>query len=114
MADTIRELEAAANAEVPYDAGDEKAVNEARKKSGRKKVKERETLVTLMQYENGRKLMFDSIKCILTGNPVVPNDPSSTYFNLGQEARARHIFKELVTVTPADFVLMIEENKDEL
>lgn len=111
MADIIRQLEAIDNAEIPYDAGDKEQVNEARKKAGRKKVKERETLVTLMQYENGRELMYNSIKCVIDGNPVVPSDAFSTYYNLGQEHRAREIFKEIVKTCPKEFALMLDENK---
>lgn len=114
MTTTIQHLEASENIDKSFDASDKEQVNEARKKSGRKKVKERETLQALMMYENGRKLMFDSIKCILTGSPVVAQDTYSTFFNLGQEHRARHLFKEIVQVSPKEFVLMIEENKDEL
>lgn len=113
MADKIQELEAAELPERPFDASDPKQVNEARKKSGRKKVKERETLLTLMQYENGRRFLYDSIKCILDGNPLVPGDPYSTYFNLGQEFRARGIFQEIVRVAPKEFSLMIEETQSE-
>lgn len=112
MVDTIRQLEANELEEKPYDAGDEKSVSDARKKSGRKKAKERETLKTLMQYENGRELMFNSIRCLLDGNPVVPGDSLSTYYNLGQEHRAREIFKEIVRVAPKEFAVMIEENSD--
>lgn len=98
----------------PFDASDPEAVNTARKKAGRKKAKERDTLKTLMEYPNGRELMFNSVKCILTGNPMVIGDPHSTYYNLGQEIRARHIFMEIVRTCPEEFALMIEENKDDL
>ncbi len=37
MTDTVKELESKELAEVPYDAGDPKQVNEARKKAGRRK-----------------------------------------------------------------------------
>lgn len=113
MADKVRELEAEETPERPFDASDPKQVNTARKKHARKKVEERETLRTLMQYENGRRFIYDSIKCILDGNPVIPGDPHSTYFNLGQEYRARGIFQEVVKVAPKEFALMIEEMKIE-
>lgn len=112
MADKIRSMEAEELPERPFDASSPTEVNEARKKAGRKKVKERETLQTLMQYENGRKFLYESIKCILEGNPLVAGDPYSTYFNLGQEYRARLIFQEIVKVAPQEFALMIEESED--
>ena len=114
MADQIQTMEAEELDKKPFDASDPEAVNNARKKAGRKKAMERDTLKTLMEHENGRKLMFDSVKCILSGNPVIPNEPYATYFNLGQEYRARHIFKEIVRIAPEEFAVMIEENKDEL
>lgn len=110
--DVLAQLEAADLVEEPYDASDKEAVTDARKRSGRKKVKERETLQTLMQYENGRELMYNSVRCVLEGNPVIPNDPYATYYNLGQEHRAREIFKEIVKVSPKEFAMMIDENKE--
>lgn len=114
MSQSIQEMEALDGMREEFDASDPQAVNNARKKAARNKTDERNTLKTLMEYPNGRQLMFNSVKCILVGNPLVPGDPHSTYFNLGQEMRARDIFKEIVTVCPNEFALMIEENKDDL
>lgn len=110
MVDRAAVLEAEENIEGAYDASDPEQVKTARKKERSKKRMERETLQTMMQYENGREFLYNSIKCILDGDPVVPGDPYSTYFNLGQEKRARDIFKEMVKVSPKEFALMIEEN----
>lgn len=109
MGDTIRELEAEELAEKPYDASDPEQVNAARKRSGRKVSKERDTLKALLEHENGREFLYASIKCIIDGDPVVPGDSLSTYFNLGQERRARHIFQESVRISPENFAKMIKE-----
>lgn len=111
MSDMIATLEAEASAEIPFDAGDSEQVNEARKKAGRRKTKERDTLKTLMGYENGRELMYNSVKCLFEGNPVVPQDAFSTYYNLGQEFRARELFKEIVSICPEEFATMMNENR---
>lgn len=110
MGDTIQQLEAEEALEVPFDASDPKQVNEARKKAGRGKKKEREVLAALMSHTDGRTVMFGSIKCVLDGSPLVPGDPYSTYYNLGQEHRARELFKDIAKVCPKEMVLMLEEH----
>lgn len=112
MGDPVQELEAEENIEQSFDASDPKAVNEARKKQGRSKKKERDILVALMSHKDGRTLMYNSVKCILEGNPVTAGDINATYYNLGQEHRARELFREIVRLTPPEFALMVEENKD--
>jgi hypothetical protein len=112
MATRSQELEAEDLIAKTFDASDAKQVNNARKKAAKEKAEERETLEALMEYPNGRALMFNSVKCILIGSPLTPNDPYSTYFNLGQEHRARELFKEIVKIAPEEFTLMIEENKE--
>lgn len=112
MVNRVAEMAAAEALEKPFNAADPIAVNNARKKAGRKKSEDRETLATLMQYENGRKFLYESIRCIIEGNPIVMGDPYSTYFNLGQEYRARSIFQEIVRVSPKEFSLMMEEMKN--
>lgn len=97
-------------AEKPFDASDPQAVNEARKKSGRKRKKQREVLQKIMAHQDGRELVYDFVKCIVEGNPAVPGDPVSTYFNLGQEYRAKALFMELVKIVPDDLIKMLKEN----
>lgn len=110
MADILRDLEGDELAQKPYDANDEAQVNEARKKSGKRKLKERDTLRVLMEHENGRALLFESVRCIIEGNPIVAGDPNSTYFNLGQEYRARGLMQEILKIDPQGFAKMIEES----
>lgn len=107
--DPIDDLEATENLGKTYDAADPKQVNDARTKAGRGKKKERQVIAALMQHEDGRKVLFDSVRCLLEGNPLVPGDPYSTYFNLGQEHRARELFKEILKVAPENFIVMMKE-----
>lgn len=111
MTTRAMKLEAEENLEKSYNANNPEEVHAARVAAGRKKKAERETLTELMKYPNGRELLYNSIYVFLYGNPVVPGDPNSTYYNLGQEQRARDLFKEIVAVAPEDFVKMMEENQ---
>lgn len=111
MVDRILELEEEEINEKSYDASDPEQVKKARKNDRIRKRNERDTLRTMMQYPNGRNFMYNSVRCILEGDPVVPGDAYSTYYNLGQEHRARELFKEIVVIAPKEFTLMIEENK---
>ncbi len=107
---SILELEAQETIEPQYDANDPAQVNEARKKSGRKRAREREQLQKMMSTPDGRAYVFKSIECILVGNPMISGDPYSTYYNLGQEKKARDYFKEVVKICPTEFISMINEN----
>lgn len=109
--DPITEEEARELAEKPFNASDEKDVNEARKRSGRKKKRQREILKVMMGNEDGRTLMFDFVRCVIEGDPMVPGDQYSTYYNLGQERKARALFREIVKICPEEFVKMMKEQK---
>lgn len=112
MADRVQQLEAAEVPEQPFDASDPEQVNEARKKSGRKKKEEREDYVSLMETEKGRSFLWKFCAAAVVGDPVVPGDSLSTYYNLGQERKARDLFKELLRVVPARVAEMVEENME--
>lgn len=112
MADKATQLQAEEEIETPYDASDKEQVNEARKKSGRKKKEEREDYVSLMETEKGRSFLWKFCAAVVTGDPVIPGDIYSTYYNLGQERKARELFKELLKVVPAQVAQMVEENMD--
>lgn len=114
MTDHIAQFEAERMAELPYDSSDAQQVNNARKAAALRESEELETLKALSLHENGRGLLFDFVKCYLVGNPAVIGDPNSTYYNLGQEHKARELFKKIVRIAPEEFCKMIEENKDEL
>lgn len=112
MATIVQQLEAEDNLVTPYDASDEKSVTDARKKEGRKKAKEREDYISLMDHENGRRFLWSFCAAAVVGNPVVAGDLHSTYFNLGQERKARELFIELLRVCPKLVASMIEENME--
>ncbi len=112
--DPVKFFEEDRMAAKPYDSSDEQQVNNARKAAALRERNELETLRTLSQYPNGRELLFDFIKCAITGIPTVVDNVNATYFNLGQEHKARDLFRKLIKASPGDFVKMIEEHEDEL
>jgi len=112
MATESENLEAAELQEKPYDANDPVQVADARKKSGRKKKEKRENYTSLLETEKGRGFLWDFCACAVTGDPVVPGCVHSTYFNLGQDRKARELFKELLRVSPEFTAIMVKENMD--
>ncbi len=107
-------MEAAENLVKPYDSSDPESVANARKKLGRDKKKERDIVAALMSHPDGRTLLFNSVKCIFTGQPYVFDNINATFFNLGQEFRARGLFQEIIKLSPKDFITMMEEHGDEI
>ncbi len=112
--DHIRELEAELLQKEPFDSSDEKQVNNRKKAMAALERERLETLRTLMGYENGRKLVFDMTKCAINGQPYVVGDTHATAYNLGLEAKARQILKDVMIASPKNFVQMVEENKEAL
>lgn len=112
--DPIKFFEEDRMAAKPYNSSEEKDVNNARKAAALREANELETIRTLAQYENGRELLFDFIKCAITGVPTVVDNINATYFNLGQEHKARDLFRKFIKASPKDFVKMVEEHQDEL
>lgn len=113
MASRPDQMEARDNREGVVFIDDPKAINNARKKYALDIKKERQAIFELMQHPVGRTFMWNSVRCIVESSPVVPGDYTSTYYNLGMEARARTLFKELVKIAPRQFVLMMKENAGE-
>lgn len=93
----------------PYDSGDEQSVNNARKAAALRESNRLETLKTLMMYPNGREVVFDMVACAIEGNPARIGDSDATFYNLGLEAKARQILKDIIKCAPAEFVMMMEE-----
>ncbi len=110
MVDTVRQLEAEEVVEKAYDASDPKQVNEARKKEGRLKRTERELTQAMMSHVNGRFFLYNLVKCVVEGDPLSIGDPHATYYNLGQERKARELFKEMIKIDPEGFTEMLQEN----
>lgn len=114
MTDSIAKFEAERAAESQYDSSDPEQVNKARIAAGRREAEELNTLKTLAEYENGRALLFDFVRCAISGNPYVPGNSDMTSYNLGQEHKARQLLRKLMIACPEDTVTMIEEHKEEL
>lgn len=112
--DAIARFEAERMAEKPYDSSDEQQVNNARKAAALRESKDLETLKALMLHENGRSLVFDMVKCCFNGNPMVIGNAELTYFNLGQEHKARSFFNKVVQVCPKEFCQMVDEHREEI
>jgi hypothetical protein len=111
MGDTIKELEAAELLETPFDAADPEAVNDARKKAGRRKTKRLEFVKAMMVLEEGRKWLWELMEsCHIHSNPLVPNDTHSTYFNLGEQNIGKRVLSD-VQHFPELYVKMCNENK---
>lgn len=112
MADIPAVLEAEANAEVSYDAGDEAQVASARKKSGRNRRARQEFVQAMMELPEGRKWLWGIMeKCFIHGNPVVQLDPHGTYFNLGQQNIGKLILQDVQEFSEL-YVLMVKESKN--
>lgn len=112
MADSLQKLEASEEQkaqETPFNSSEPADVNEKRKKAGRKKKKDREVILALMQHPDGRQMIYDSTFLILHTNPVVAGDSLSTYYNLGMAKKARDLFVDVVKVAPDLFIKMMEE-----
>ncbi len=110
--DSIRELEAELLGKKSFDSSDEKEVKERKKAAAALERERLETLRELMKYDNGRKVVFDMVVCAIRGNPYVVGDTHATAYNLGLEAKARQINRDIILASPKHWVQMIEEHKD--
>lgn len=112
MSDKIENTVAEDTEEKPYDASDPVAVTDARKKSGRKKVDRLRVVQAIMELKDGRAWMYELLsRCHIFGNPMVPNDPYSTAFNIGESNIGRLIMSDVVECAPTEYLSMCEENK---
>jgi len=112
MADRPAQLEEAERQEKPYDANDIEQVTEARKKSGRKRKEKRDDYASLLETEKGRGFLWDFCAAAVNFDPLVPNDPYSSYFNFGQMKKAKDLFVELLRTAPELTAQMVKENMD--
>ena len=112
--DAVRELEAELLGKKPFDSSDEKEVNNRNKAMAALERERLETLRELMKYPNGRKVVFDMVRCAINGQPYVVGDTHATSYNLGLEAKARQIMRDIIVASPNGFLAMIDENKEAL
>lgn len=113
MADKIEQIIAEDVVEKPYDASDPEQVNDARKKSGRKKTNRLRVVQAIMELEDGRAYMYNLLeRCHIFGNPFVRNDPYATHFMIGESNIGRLIMADVVECSPEGYLKMCEENKE--
>jgi hypothetical protein len=110
--DPARELEAELLNKKPFDSSDEKEVNNRNKAMAALERERLETLRALMDHSNGRKVVFDMVKCALDGRPYVIGDTHATAYNLGLEAKARQINRDVILAAPKQYLQMLDECKD--
>lgn len=93
-----------------YDASDPATVNLARKKSGRKKIKNQQFITAIMNVPEGREWMYDLIAhCNPLGNPVMPGDTHLTYHNIGAANIGKKLLQDINEAAPKSYILMMEE-----
>lgn len=110
MADPIAENEALEVSEKPYDASDPKAVNNARKKAGRKKASELEVVRTIMSTTQGRAWMYSLLEsCFIFGNQFVAGMPDSTAYNCGMSNVGKRIMQDIMKSAPDLYLKMCKE-----
>lgn len=100
-------------AEEPYDAGNNKAVNNARKKSARLRREELEFIKAIMDLPQGRKWMFGRLTDLnLFGNVVVPGDTHATYHNLGAQNFGKKLLQDISEAAPDLYMVMMKEARE--
>lgn len=79
-----QQVEAEIMADEPYNAADEKQVNNARKKKARREKERLEVMEALLQNQKTRAWLWDLIEGYNPyGEFMVPGDVPATYFNWG-------------------------------
>lgn len=96
-----------------YNAADPKQVNTARKKEARKERERLEVVEALMQNKKTRVWLYNILeKCHMFGNPIIPGDTHSTYFNLGEQNVGKLLLLDAMKF-PTEYVIMMAEGKDQ-
>lgn len=99
--------------EEPYNAGDPKAVNEARKKAARERKEELEFISAIMSSPQGRKWMFNIMNiCKTFTSPIVPGDTHFTYHNLGEQNIGKKLLQDINDGAPQQYMVMITEARE--
>lgn len=112
MADAIREAEAKLSQEKPYNAADEKSVNEARKRAGRKKIEDLNIIKAMMDLLEGRKYLYELMEaCHIFGNCFYGEEPNKTAFSLGERNVGLRVLAHIMESAPDLYTQMCKENK---
>lgn len=111
MADSIEQDKAATELEEAYDTSDPKQVNTARKKAARTRADRLRFVKAAMEQEEGRAWFYDQlVYCKIFSTPF-SEDPYITSFKCGQQECGRRILADIQDSAPAEYLLMIRENK---
>lgn len=109
MANTPAETEANFLVDQPFDAGNPKAVNNARKKAGREEREKLDFIEGMLSLPQGRKWLWNLMEsCSIHGNPVTQNDTHATYFQLGMQNVGKLILQDVMRF-PSQYVTMVTE-----
>jgi len=111
MVDPVKEVEAEANLEVPYDTYNPEAVNKVRKKAARTRADRLEFIKAAMGLPQGRAWFYDILLFCKTTSVPFDEDPYKTAFLCGEQNIGFRILDDIQTVAADKYVLMISENK---
>jgi len=106
---TIREIEARESVVKPYDAGDRAQVNDARKRAGRKKIKQVSFIQRVMEDPDGRRWVWEFLsRCNAYSQCSVPGDPYMTHFNDGQQNVGKLLLLDVIKFPDLYLKMMTE------
>lgn len=106
--------ETVANEEVekPFDASDPKQVNEARKKSGRKKRKRLDMIAGLMDIPEGREWVYEKLaECHVYATTFVPGDTYMSAYQEGRRSVGLELLADVMSAAEDQFIIMCKEAK---
>lgn len=98
-----------------YDATDPVAENNARRDEARRQREDAETVKRLLSHKNGRAWFYRQLtKCHIYDTPFAPGDPTTTFFQMGQENIGKQLMMQAINVCPDFYLTMLAEaNKEE-
>lgn len=112
MVDNIRQIEAEDDQDIPYDAGDPKAVNIARIKAGRRKTNKLRVVRALMDNAETRMWLYDLLAfCHIGANPFVAGDPYATHIKIGEMNIGNRILSDINDAAPDQYMTMVNEGR---
>ena len=111
MVDPVKEVEAEANLEKPYDTSDPETVNKARKKSALTRSDRLEFIKAAMSHSQGRAWFYDILVFCKVFNTPYDENPYNTAFKCGEQTVGLRILDDIQTVASDEYVTMIKEQK---
>lgn len=98
--------------DVPFDAGDESAVRERKRKAGNAAKADDEVVRALLDHRDGRGWLYRLLKTCHVFASSFTADPLQTAFREGERNIGLQILTRVTAVSPDGYVLMIKENVD--